>query len=184
MSAIAFEVMTAGHQLTFILGGARSGKSAYAERLAADSGLAPVYVATAQALDAEMEQRIALHRQRRNASWRTVEEPLALAASIAAVALPGTFVVVDCLTLWLTNILLAGRDPDAEADELVDTLSTAMVPLALISNEVGQGIVPAGELSRRFVDAAGRLHQAVAAVAGRVVLMTAGIPLDLKPRQA
>jgi adenosylcobinamide kinase/adenosylcobinamide-phosphate guanylyltransferase len=169
--------------LTLVLGGARSGKSSFAESRALATGLLPVYIATAQCLDQEMQARIAHHRARRDARWLTVEEPIELAAALRREAAAGHVVVVDCLTLWLTNMLLAGRDPEIARAELTEVLTGLAGPAILVSNEVGQGIVPVGELTRRFVDAAGLLHQAVAGVADRVVLMVAGLPLQLKPRQ-
>ena len=165
---------------TLVLGGARSGKSAHAEALVLGSGLKPVYVATAQALDQEMGERIRHHRQRRGAVWLTIEEPLELAAVLAAEARPDRAVLVDCLTLWLTNVLLAGRDAQAEGDRLLAALAAPAGPVVLVSNEVGLGIVPLDALSRAFVDHAGRLHQRLGAVAGWVRFVAAGLPLDLK----
>lgn len=167
---------------TLILGGARSGKSALAEKLAAESGLPVTYVATAQPRDGEMDERIAHHRARRPAHWGCVEEPLALAATLRQHARPGQLLLVDCLTLWLTNLLLA-EDGDAferERAALLDTVPALPGELLLVSNEVGLGIVPVGELSRRFVDEAGRLHQALAGVCDRVIFVAAGLPLVMK----
>jgi adenosylcobinamide kinase/adenosylcobinamide-phosphate guanylyltransferase len=166
--------------ITLVLGGARSGKSARAEALVLGSGLAPVYLATAEPLDAEMGERIRLHRARRGQGWLTVEEPLELQAALQAHATPERAVLVDCLTLWLTNLMLAGRDVAAEGRRLVATLRALPGPVVLVSNEVGQGIVPLDAMSRAFVDHAGRLHQSIAVVADRVQLMVAGLPLDLK----
>ena len=166
--------------MTLVLGGARSGKSARAEALVQGSGLTPVYVATAQALDGEMTERIRQHRLRRGTGWRTLEEPLALAETLAREARPDRAVLVDCLTLWLTNLMVAGRDATAEADRLVAALRAPGGPVVLVSNEVGLGIVPLDAMSRAFVDHAGRLHQRIAAVADWVQLMAAGLPLDLK----
>ena len=160
-----------------MLGGARSGKSAHAEALVLGSGLQPVYVATAQALDGEMAARIEHHRARRGAAWRTVEAPLELAATVADLAAAERAVLVDCLTLWLTNLMLAGRDVEAEGSRL---LAAARGPVVLVSNEVGLGIVPLDALSRAFVDHAGRLHQRLGAVVDRVRFVAAGLPLDLK----
>jgi adenosylcobinamide kinase/adenosylcobinamide-phosphate guanylyltransferase len=168
--------------LTLILGGARSGKSAFAERMAHESGLDLLYLATAQAHDDEMTERIARHRRRRDPAWATVEEPLALADTLRREMRPGRLVLVDCLTLWLSNLLHAGKDVAAERDRMVEGLRGRAGPVLLVSNEVGQGIVPANALARRFVDEAGLLHQAVAAVAHRVVLLVAGLALELKPR--
>ncbi|HEY9255894.1 MAG TPA: bifunctional adenosylcobinamide kinase/adenosylcobinamide-phosphate guanylyltransferase [Stenotrophomonas sp.] len=165
-----------------ILGGARSGKSALAEARAAASGLAVTYVATAQALDPEMATRIDHHRARRPQQWQCVEEPLALAATLRAHADMGRCLVVDCLTLWLGNLL---GDSDSERfarerDALLRTLPALPGRVILVSNEVGQGIVPLGALSRRFVDEAGWLHQALAQRCANVALVVAGLPLWLK----
>ncbi len=167
---------------SLILGGARSGKSALAERIVSASGAQVVYIATAQAGDAEMATRIAHHRARRPAAWMLVEEPLALARTLTAQARADRCVLVDCLTLWLSN-LLGGEDPQDFAREraaLLDVLPRLPGDIVLVSNEVGMGIVPLGELSRRFVDEAGRLHQALAAACDRVVFVAAGLPLALK----
>jgi adenosylcobinamide kinase/adenosylcobinamide-phosphate guanylyltransferase len=166
--------------VTLILGGARSGKSAYGEALVEAEPGACVYLATAEAGDGEMAQRIARHRARRGGRWRTIEEPLALPETLAEATRPDATVLVDCLTLWLSNLLLAERDPEAETAALVDRLSQLAGPVILIGNEVGLGIVPENALARRFRDAAGQLNQAVAAAAARVVLVTAGLPQILK----
>lgn len=168
-------------RLTLVLGGARSGKSAHAEALVLASGLRPVYVATAAALDEEMRTRIERHRRSRGAGWRLIEEPLALAGLLEREAGPDRMLLVDCLTLWLTNLLMAERDVAAERARLLTALEGSAGPVVLVSNEVGQGIVPVGALTRRFVDEAGWLHQEVARRADRVVLMTAGIAQILKP---
>jgi len=168
--------------LTLILGGARSGKSAFAERLATESGLDVFYVATAQALDGEMADRIAHHRSRRPVTWKSVEEPVALAAVLREHARADRFLLVDCLTLWLSNLL--GIDEGAhfeqQRDAFLDILSTLPGDMAFVSNEVGLGITPMGELTRRFVDEAGRLHQALGQRCDRVVFVAAGLPLILK----
>lgn len=167
---------------SLILGGARSGRSRLAEDLAARSGRSVVYLATAEARDAEMAARVAEHRARRPQRWRLVEEPVALAAALRAHAAEDCCLLVDCLTLWLSN-LLCSEDAGALAREraaLLDALPALPGELILVSNEVGLGIVPAGELSRRFVDAAGWLHQAVAERCDRVVFAAAGLPLILK----
>ncbi|RWA65630.1 bifunctional adenosylcobinamide kinase/adenosylcobinamide-phosphate guanylyltransferase [Mesorhizobium sp.] len=165
--------------LTFIIGGARSGKSAHAETLVTASPSPWAYIATAEAYDDEMRERIALHRARRGEGWATVDAPLDLAAAIEA--LPDHQpVLIDCLTLWLTNHMLAERDLDAECRQLVDVLSRPRGPWFVVSNEVGLGIVPDNALARRFRDAAGRLNQQVAAVADTVLLMVAGLPLKVK----
>lgn len=167
---------------SLILGGARSGKSALAERLAAASGRTVVYIATAQAGDAEMAARIAHHRARRPPHWTCIEEPLALARTLHEQARPQRCLLVDCLSLWLSNALLAADDAcwSRERDALVALLPDLPGELILVSNEVGLGVVPMGELSRRFVDEAGRLHQALAAHCQRVVFTAAGLPLVLK----
>ena len=172
--------MSCPHAHTLVLGGARSGKSAWAEARVVATGGAPVYVATAQALDAEMRERIGHHRAVRDDRWTTIEEPLDLPATLAREAGPGRCVLVDCLTLWLTNLLLLERDPGAATDELAAALRAARGPVVLVSNEVGQGVVPMNALARTFVDHAGRLHQALAAECVHVVLIVAGLPLVLK----
>jgi len=164
-----------------LLGGARSGKSALAERLATASGLRRVYVATAEAWDDEMRARIARHRADRGTGWRTVEAPMALADAIRAHDDHESVIVVDCLTLWLTNVMLAGRDADAEVANLESATVDSIARLIFVTNEVGQGIVPDNALARRFRDAQGRLNQRMAARCERVVLVAAGLPLVLKP---
>jgi adenosylcobinamide kinase/adenosylcobinamide-phosphate guanylyltransferase len=167
-------------RLTFVLGGARSGKSRYAENLVMDCTPSWVYVATAQAHDHEMSARIAEHRQRRDGRWRTVEAPLDLPGAIAADGNKGQAVLIDCLTLWLSNVMLAGRDLVAEQQRLITALSSADGPVVVVSNEVGFGIVPDNALARQFRDAQGRLNMQVAAIANRAVLIAAGLPLILK----
>lgn len=166
--------------VTLILGGQRSGKSRHGEALAERQPGPCVYLATAEAGDAEMAERIRCHRQRRGRRWRTHEEPLDLVGALEACTGPDRAVLVDCLTLWLSNLLCAGRDAQAEGERLTAALPHLAGPVVLVSNEVGQGVVPEGALSRAFVDHAGRLHQAVAAVASAVVLLVAGLPLTLK----
>ncbi|QDH70913.1 bifunctional adenosylcobinamide kinase/adenosylcobinamide-phosphate guanylyltransferase [Marilutibacter alkalisoli] len=167
---------------SLILGGARSGKSALAERLALDSGLAVTYIATAQAGDGEMATRIAHHRARRPAHWGCVEEPLALAATLHAHAAADRCLLVDCLTLWLSNLLAdpGGERFGLEREALLEVLPELPGRILLVSNEVGLGVVPMGELSRRFVDEAGRLHQALAQRCGQVLFVAAGLPMALK----
>lgn len=170
--------------VTLVLGGARSGKSRFAEALVTASGLDRVYVATAQAFDDEMRQRIAEHRARRDDAWRTVDASRDLAAALNAETGPNRAVLVDCLTLWLSNALLADADVEHEADVLLEALPRARGPVVLVSNEVGYGIVPDNALARAFRDHQGRLNQRVAAIADRVTLVAAGLPLDLKlPRE-
>jgi adenosylcobinamide kinase/adenosylcobinamide-phosphate guanylyltransferase len=166
--------------LTFILGGARSGKSRRAQSLAEALHGVPVYLATAQPFDAEMADRIARHRNDRGDRWRTIEAPINLAAAIRTHGAVGNVLLIDCLTLWLSNILLAGADVDSSIHELVDALAAATVPLFVVSNEVGLGIVPDNALARQFRDHAGRLHQRVAEVADRVEWMVAGLALRMK----
>jgi adenosylcobinamide kinase/adenosylcobinamide-phosphate guanylyltransferase len=139
-----------------------------------------IYVATAEAHDGEMTERIAEHRQRRDGRWRTVEAPLDLPASIAAHGSNGHAVLIDCLTLWLSNVMLAGQDLLAEQQRLVTALHKADGPVVVVSNEVGFGIVPDNALARKFRDAQGRLNMQVAAIADRAVLIAAGLPLILK----
>ncbi|MBD9399796.1 bifunctional adenosylcobinamide kinase/adenosylcobinamide-phosphate guanylyltransferase [Pseudomonas sp. PDM11] len=165
-----------------ILGGARSGKSRLAERLAAESGLEVVYIATSQPLDGGMNSRIRSHRDRRPAEWGLVEEPLALARVLEEQASPGRCLLVDCLTLWLTNLLMLDDEAhlDRECDALLASLKTLPGRVILVSNETGLGVVPMGELTRRYVDTAGLLHQAVAERCERVVFTVAGLPMILK----
>ncbi len=168
--------------LTLVLGGARSGKSGFAEDLVAQSGLVPVYLATGQAGDEEMTARIARHRARRGDEWTTVEESIELAAALAREAAPDRAVLVDCLTLWLSNVIAAGADVDGACAALAAALDRVEGPVVLVSNEVGQGIVPDNELARAFRDHAGLLHQAVAGIADEVYFVTAGLATRLKPR--
>lgn len=162
-----------------VTGGARSGKSALAERLVLGMGGAPVYIATASAGDAEMAARIAAHRARRGDGWRTLEAPQELTRALYAT--DGEPRLVDCLTLWLSNLFAAGRDWEAEGAALVEALARQAAPVVLVTNEVGGGIVPENALARSFRDAAGALNQRIAAAAGEVYLTVAGLPLRLKP---
>jgi len=168
------------HQLTFVLGGARSGKSAFAEGLVTARPGPWHYVATAQAFDDEMQTRISEHQRRRGEGWVTHEAGTDIAAVLAC--LPrGEPVLVDCLTLWLTGVMLAERQVVAEAvEELVGALRVTPGPVVAVSTEVGLGIVPDNALARAFRDHAGQLHQRVAAVADRVVLVVAGLPVEVK----
>jgi adenosylcobinamide kinase / adenosylcobinamide-phosphate guanylyltransferase len=165
--------------LTFVLGGARCGKSRHAETLVEAHPAPWLYIATGQALDAEMRERIDVHRARRGADWRVLETPLELAAALDT-AEEGRPLLVDCLTLWLTNVMLADRDSAADSARLAATLARPRGPWVVVSNEVGLGIVPENALARRFRDAAGWLNQRVAATADAVVLMVAGLPLQVK----
>lgn len=164
--------------LHLVIGGARSGKSRHAEQWATDSGLAVIYIATGEARDAEMTARIAHHRAHRPAAWRTVEEPLRLADALAREAARDTCLLVDCLTLWLSNVMLAERDE--EIDRLLAVLPKLPGQLLLVSNETGWGIVPENALARRFRDAQGWLNQRIARIADNVTLVAAGLPLVLK----
>jgi adenosylcobinamide kinase/adenosylcobinamide-phosphate guanylyltransferase len=164
-----------------ILGGARSGKSALAQQRAEQSDLRVTYIATAGVLDEEMAARIAWHRQSRPAAWELVEEPLALAETLQANAATDRCLLVDCLTLWLSNLLTAGEERlTVEKQALLATLPLLPGYLILVSDEVGQGIVPTNPLARRFRDEAGWLHQALARCCERVILTVAGLPLTLK----
>jgi adenosylcobinamide kinase / adenosylcobinamide-phosphate guanylyltransferase len=174
--------MSSVANLTLVLGGARSGKSRYAESLIA--GLPPpwqppwTYLATAEAGDEEMSARIAAHRARRGSQWRTIEAPRDLAAALKSCHTRP--VLVDCLTLWLSNLMLAEADIDAEIGRLERTLADASAPVVLVANEVGSGIVPDNALARRFRDQQGSLNQRLAARTDRVVLIVAGLPLAVK----
>ena len=163
-----------------VLGGARSGKSRFAERFACESGLARIYLATATAGDDEMRARIAHHRAQRGDDWRTVEEPLALVDALAREAGEGRVVLVDCLTLWLSNLMHAARDVEAASKALADWLRDTRHSVLLVSNEVGLGLVPETPLGRDFRDAQGRLNQAIAAAVPNVAFVAAGLPLWLK----
>ena len=165
---------------TFILGGARSGKSTFAVRLVAESALERVFVATATPSDEEMRERIARHRTDRGDGWTTIEEPLKLVDVLRRESRGGRAVLVDCLTLWLSNLMFADRDVERETSALADLVRGSSAPLVLVSNEVGLGIVPMTPLGRRFRDAQGRLNQMVAAAAPNVALIAAGLPLWLK----
>ncbi|MDQ2067352.1 bifunctional adenosylcobinamide kinase/adenosylcobinamide-phosphate guanylyltransferase [Xinfangfangia sp. CPCC 101601] len=165
--------------LTLITGGARSGKSTYAEVLAKGCGLKRRYIATAQAFDGEMEERIALHQAQRGTDWVTVEAPLDLGFALAQ-AQPDEVVLVDCLTLWLTNHLLADHELTTESARLIEALTACPARVICVTNEVGSGIVPLDALSRRFRDEQGRLNQRVAAAADLAVAVFAGLPLALK----
>ncbi len=166
--------------VTLILGGARSGKSRQAEALVESQPGACIYLATAEPGDAEMVARIATHRDRRGPRWTTLEEPLDLVGALNGACGRDRAVLVDCLTLWLSNLMGAAREPIRESATLISALATLTGPVVFVSNEVGQGVVPANALARRFVDEAGRLHQALTAAADTVILMTAGLPLILK----
>lgn len=167
---------------TLILGGARSGKSRLAESLALSSSQSVIYIATAKSGDAEMQERIDTHRTRRPPEWTVMEEPLHMAAALRAVSINRAFIIVDCLTLWLTNLLILGDDEmlQQERDSLLAVLPTLKNDVVFVGNETGMGIIPLGELTRRFVDEAGHLHQQLAQRCERVVLTIAGLPSILK----
>ena len=166
---------------TLVLGGARSGKSRFAEQLVIASGLERIYVATAQPADAEMADRISEHKRRRaEQGWRTIEEPFELTATLDRVTGPRQAVLVDCLTLWLSNVMLARAETDSAAGGLIEQISRLAGPVVLVSNEVGLGIVPETALGRRFRDAQGHLNQSLAMTVPRVVFIAAGLPLVLK----
>jgi adenosylcobinamide kinase/adenosylcobinamide-phosphate guanylyltransferase len=166
--------------VTLVLGGAGSGKSDYAETLVENQAGAWVYLATAEPLDDEMAERVRRHRARRSSRWTTVEQALELTRALETEAGAGRVVLVDCLTLWLSNLMAAERDVAAESEALTEALGGLAGPVVLVANEVGLGIVPDNALARAFRDHAGRLHQGVAGVAQRVVFMAAGLPLVLK----
>ncbi len=163
-----------------VLGGARSGKSRFAEGLVLKATARPIYLATATAGDAEMVERIARHKADRSAAWRVIEEPLDIAQVINSEARADGALLIDCLTLWLSNLMAADRALDVETQRLIDALSRAEGMVVFVSNEVGLGIVPETALGRRFRDEAGRLNQALAAMAQQVVFMAAGLPMVLK----
>jgi adenosylcobinamide kinase / adenosylcobinamide-phosphate guanylyltransferase len=165
--------------IILITGGARSGKSTRAEARAREFAGRPVYIATAEALDSEMRERIAKHRARRGNEWLEQETPLELVKAIGETDGGGAR-LVDCLTLWLTNLMLADRDWEKEAAALVETLARQKSPVVLVTNEVGLGIVPDNALARRFRDAAGILNQMIARAADEVEFVVAGLPMRVK----
>jgi adenosylcobinamide kinase/adenosylcobinamide-phosphate guanylyltransferase len=164
-----------------VIGGARSGKSAYAQSLAEAYGSERLYLATAAPGDEEMAARIARHQAHRGQGWTTLEEPLEIAAVLLTRARPSRVVVVDCLTLWLSNLLLAGRDPGPAVRALADAIGRLAGPAILVSNEVGMGLVPNHKLGRDFRDWQGRANREIGAVCDAVIFVTAGLPLQLKP---
>lgn len=166
--------------LTFIIGGARSGKSRRAQSLAEAAGGSLVFIATAQAFDDEMRDRIERHRADRDDRWLTIEAPADLPDAVRNHAKPGQVLLIDCLTLWVSNLLIGDLDADLASDDLVRAFAEATCPIYVVSNEVGQGIVPDNALARRFRDTTGRLHQQVAATANRVEWMVAGLSLQMK----
>jgi adenosylcobinamide kinase/adenosylcobinamide-phosphate guanylyltransferase len=172
--------MTRSGHVTLVLGGARSGKSSYSERSAIATGLQKHYVATGRAYDEEMEARIATHRKDRGEGWITHETPVDLTATLGSVDAPGRVILVDCLTLWLTNLMMAETDIDAASVSLLTYLLDCSARIILVSNEVGLGIVPENRMAREFRDHAGRLHQRIAADADEVFFVAAGLPLKMK----
>jgi len=176
--------MSGSGKSILVLGGARSGKSVYAESLAENWKGPRVYIATAQALDEEMAVRIKAHRDRRGSDWETVGAVLDLPGALREAAAEGSFILIDCLTLWLTNVLLAEEDCELAVSEFLEALSDVSGTIVLVSNEVGSGIVPGNELARRFRDAAGDVNRRVAQAVDEVVLVTAGLPMTLKPSRS
>ncbi|MEN3145809.1 bifunctional adenosylcobinamide kinase/adenosylcobinamide-phosphate guanylyltransferase [Neorhizobium sp. IRAMC:178] len=172
--------MTRNGHVTLVLGGARSGKSGFSERLAKESGLERHYIATGRAYDDEMRERIARHRADRGDGWTTHEVPLDLVERLSDIDAPGRVVLVDCLTLWLTNLMMDERDIDTAAAALVRQSESLSAKLIVVSNEVGLGIVPDNRMAREFRDHAGRLHQRIAASADEVFFIAAGLPLRMK----
>ena len=172
-------------EITFVLGGARSGKSSLGEAIIARQKRDAVYIATAQAHDDEMRQRIATHRKQRldsGQSWQTQEIPLELAASLPVLLVSEVPILIDCLTLWLSNIMLAERDTEAEIQALAAALPLARAPVVLVSNETGLGIVPENALARRFRDYSGIMNKEIATLADNVLFVAAGLPLVMKGR--
>lgn len=171
-------------KVIFVLGGARSGKSKFAEDLVLNMGLKPIYLATGRALDDEMVERIAIHKERRNSGggidWETIEEPLALADTLMQADFDGRVILVDCLTLWVTNLMMAGADVERECSQLANTLLKLKVPVVLVSNEVGLSIVPENKMARKFRDHAGFVNQSIAKIADEAYFIAAGLPLKLK----
>lgn len=168
-----------GHVM-LVLGGARSGKSAYAERLAQSQGSALLYIATSQIWDDDMRERVDLHIERRGPEWTTIEEPMALAEVLKAHNAGDAIILVDCLTLWLTNLMMAEADIAEARRSLCTVLDSVEGRVILVSNEVGLGIVPENKMARDFRDHAGRLHQDIAAIADDVFFVAAGLPLQMK----
>jgi adenosylcobinamide kinase/adenosylcobinamide-phosphate guanylyltransferase len=168
-----------GH-LTLVLGGARSGKSSFSERLVIETGFVRHYVATGRAYDDEMRERIIRHQADRGSGWQTHEVPLDLATALSQIAAPDAIVLVDCLTLWITNLMMEERDIALECRALLAGLAAVQGRVILVSNEVGLGIVPDNKMARQFRDHAGRLHQMIAAEADEVFFVAAGLPLKMK----
>ena len=168
-----------------ILGGARSGKSRYAEKIAIESDKEVIYIATANVFDNEMEERVEQHKNDRPKHWRTIEEPIALADSLQTNSKPNRVILVDCLTMWINNLLMQEDQSllDSEVKKLRTVLNSLTGTVILVSNEVGMGIIPMGELSRKFVDESGRLHQQLGQKVDHVLLMVAGLALEVKGKK-
>jgi adenosylcobinamide kinase/adenosylcobinamide-phosphate guanylyltransferase len=175
--------MAVGGNITFVLGGARSGKSAFALGQASALTGKKAYIATARALDDEMRARIERHRQERTGDWETFEEPVGIAELILKLGVSHDVILVDCLTLWLTNIMLGVGDAEAETERLVKALVSCPAACFVVANEVGLGIVPDNALSRQFRDLAGTLNQRIATIADTVCFVAAGLPLQLKGKE-
>ena len=167
-------------KIILILGGARSGKSAFAERLIDETGLTKAYLATGQIFDDEMKRRVGTHQSRRGPEWKLIEEPIDIAAVLAKICDSKTAVLLDCLTLWVTNLMMAEKNVLSECDMLTKALRSLAGTIVLVSNEVGQGIVPDNAMARAFRDYAGLLHQKIAGIADEVYFVTAGLPQKLK----
>ncbi len=169
-------------RITFVLGGVRSGKSVYAEKIINGYGGQKIYLATAQNIDCEIDHRIEIHKKRRGIDWQTIEEPVEITKIIGKQYINNqpVNILVDCLTLWLSNLLHYGLNLEEKTNELLEILKTSSSNIILVSNEVGQGIIPDNELARKFCDEAGILHQKVAEIADEVVLVTVGIPVKIK----
>ena len=168
-------------KITLILGGARSGKSVFGEKLALNKDSKPIYIFTAQSFDKEMDERIRIHKDRRKKqSWQDVEATINLPAAISELSKKEKVILVDCLSLWLTNLILNERNIDRDITEFLNALEKSPSDVILVSSEVGLGIVPDNEMSRKFRDHLGSLHQRVAAISETVIMMVAGIPMIVK----
>ena len=174
--------MTAFARTTLILGGARSGKSLFAENMF-EQYEQKTYLATALAHDAEMKKRIEEHQTRRSLKWETIEEPIEIASIISDHSQKDCPLLIDCLTLWAINLLSSGGSHRKEVKQLLDALEESVAPLVMVSNEIGLGVIPENELSRQFVDLQGEINQAVAKVSDSVILVTAGLPIVMKTNE-